>query len=1060
MASSAAPAGELSLCFAHVSAPKAGDVERKAVNELVVRRTERFECEQVYEGSDHARCFADMFGLELEPGADRPEVLRAAVEDAMSVAVLFLGAYDQSKPALFHGRGGAADAADDCGCVGWFGENLLQLLHEKRTGMSAGGASHEWELRVSCVELFDECLSDLLAPENTELRARLDPARGHVVVGAERRVLRSPADVREVVRRARANRTTLTLPMGGAAESSCALFEFELEQREADDAAGAGAHAPRVAESRVLLVDLPSTHHLVTPAAELVVQHGPTLNKALFAFGDVVRALSSPSTAQAAPFARSTLTTLLQDVLGGDAIVVGLACVASGQPGVSSATMQLLRELARASHFPTSKNKTYAHGLLLKYRTALDRALDRASDADRPARAGGDAEGTGALLEERLRSLEHQLTSAQLDCNTAKEDGVKVYKVLELFKAKYTQLVDEKATQAKELIEAEEAKLSVARALLDIKMEHGQQTEKFEGEKYELKSELLTAKNEICELEIKLQDAVKLSGDSSARAEQAARESDEMRADAQALRSKMAAASESLAAAEATKVDVQSELLTLVAKCEKLSSENGALQAAAQRDAASASGAQKSLSGLREREAQLEAELQRERVTHEDTRAAKIKAELELERAHVGFEQKRLDHDRSTAEFLREKDGEIIEARRASEQELQRLRAEKEQMTETLKALGSEKRHEERRARDLETELQRKKADAAEAASAADAARAQLEELRTKFRERLVEQLVPEDAAGDDAGDAGGGAAAARDGASASAASSSIIESYAQRERALTSELEATSAAQRELLRKNRLLYDTCARLRDELEDTSGKPAPIPSEAELTVPKSDEEFAAEAEASQLQARLHETQTELSLQQQKALQVADTFQQMIKSLEARTHALTEEKARLAADGARLTEELRLYKDKASIEKLESSQAGLAQQLSSLESTLATSNGDLAHQYGAGGGGDDASALRARMAQQQRELSLKTDECLQLKQQLSDARAEAQQLRRRLKSEGAGGGADPAQLAEAEKRNYALMSRNAALEEELRQYREYMKATVARYQQALKGKDISL
>ena len=105
MASSAAPAGELSLCFAHVSAPKAGDVERKAVNELVVRRTERFECEQVYEGSDHARCFADMFGLELEPGADRPEVLRAAVEDAMSVAVLFLGAYDQSKPALFHGRG-------------------------------------------------------------------------------------------------------------------------------------------------------------------------------------------------------------------------------------------------------------------------------------------------------------------------------------------------------------------------------------------------------------------------------------------------------------------------------------------------------------------------------------------------------------------------------------------------------------------------------------------------------------------------------------------------------------------------------------------------------------------------------------------------------------------------------------------------------------------------------------------------------------------------------------------------------------------------------------------
>ena len=217
------------------------------------------------------------------------------------------------------------------------------------------------------------------------------------------------------------------------------------------------------------------------------------------------------------------------------------------------------------------------------------------------------------------------------------------------------------------------------------------------------------------------------------------------------------------------------------------------------------------------------------------------------------------------------------------------------------------------------------------------------------------------------------------------------------------------------------------------------------------MPKSDEEFAAEAEASQLQARLHETQTELSLQQQKALQVADTFQQMIKSLEARTHALTEGEGAPAADGARLTEELRLYKDKASIEKLESSQAGLAQQLSSLESTLATSNGDLAHQYG-GRRRRRRSALRARMAQQQRELSLKTDECLQLKQQLSDARAEAQQLRRRLKSEGAGGGAGSGAARRGrEAHRAACWPRNAALGESCGSTAaRYEGATVARYQ----------
>ena len=340
-----------------------------------------------------------------------------------------------------------------------------------------------------------------------------------------------------------------------------------------------------------------------------------------------------------------------------------------------------------------------------------------------------------------------------------------MYKVLELFKAKYTQLVDEKATQAKELIEAEEAKLSVARALLDIKMEHGQQTEKFEGEKYELKSELLTAKNEICELEIKLQDAVKLSGDSSARAEQAVRENDEMRADVQTLRSKMAAASESLAAAEATKVDVQSELLTLVAKCEKLSSENGALQAAAQRDAAARAARKVALGAARARgaargRAPARARDARGHARGQDQGRARARARARRLRAEAA--RPRPEHGRVPAREGRRDHRGAPRVRAGA----QRLRAEKEQMTETLKALGSEKRHEERRARDLETELQRKKADAAEAASAADAARAALEELRTKFRERLVEQLVPEDAdggGGDDGGDASGGGAA-RDG--------------------------------------------------------------------------------------------------------------------------------------------------------------------------------------------------------------------------------------------------------------------------------------------------------
>lgn len=50
----------------------------------------------------------------------------------------------------------------------------------------------------------------------------------------------------------------------------------------------------------------------------------------------------------------------------------------------------------------------------------------------------------------------------------------------ELLKAKYNTLLEEKAKQSKELIEAEEAKLKIARSLLELKLEISKLQEDFE----------------------------------------------------------------------------------------------------------------------------------------------------------------------------------------------------------------------------------------------------------------------------------------------------------------------------------------------------------------------------------------------------------------------------------------------------------------------------------------------------------------------------------------------------------------------------------------------------
>lgn len=55
----------------------------------------------------------------------------------------------------------------------------------------------------------------------------------------------------------------------------------------------------------------------------------------------------------------------------------------------------------------------------------------------------------------------------------------------------------------RELISAEEGKLAVSRSLLDLKLEHSKLLERFESDRYALTTDLLAAKNEVVELEMR-----------------------------------------------------------------------------------------------------------------------------------------------------------------------------------------------------------------------------------------------------------------------------------------------------------------------------------------------------------------------------------------------------------------------------------------------------------------------------------------------------------------------------------------------------------------------------
>jgi hypothetical protein len=179
-----------------------------------------------------------------------------------------------------------------------------------------------------------------------------------------------------------------------------------------------------------------------------------------------------------------------------------LACLSQGEPKVSMQTMKLLGYLKKINNFPI-ENTELTQGIMVKYRTVISNLIDRYEELKVESQSA-PKEDLAAL--ERLKKLEEDLLKANIEGSTAKEDGAKVYRMLELFKSKYTKLVEDKARQAQELIKSETQKLAISKTLIDLKLEYSEMNEKQEEEKYLLETQKMNAKNQVSDLEIKLAD--------------------------------------------------------------------------------------------------------------------------------------------------------------------------------------------------------------------------------------------------------------------------------------------------------------------------------------------------------------------------------------------------------------------------------------------------------------------------------------------------------------------------------------------------------------------------
>ncbi|CAM9329698.1 unnamed protein product, partial [Choristocarpus tenellus] len=273
------PLGLPTLCFVHLDdgpSPSAMAASDDRGNKVVIDE-QPHPVERTFDSrldkEDH------IFQEILEVGREdsrHPVPLHNFVEDSVSVCFILAGTSTSNKRMLYQGPD---DSDESIGLVGWVFRPIFQHLREKSVKMQG---FYEFEVTVSFYEIYDECITDLLQPENQGLKVKLHPLRGFEVEGLSRMSIKSPGDGVKTVSIGKRNRKTQVMPSGPAQESASSVLIVHLTQREGESP----KHYTHL-HSELVLVEAPSTHRLISSPDDLRLKQGPTLNRSLLAFKDV-----------------------------------------------------------------------------------------------------------------------------------------------------------------------------------------------------------------------------------------------------------------------------------------------------------------------------------------------------------------------------------------------------------------------------------------------------------------------------------------------------------------------------------------------------------------------------------------------------------------------------------------------------------------------------------------------------------------------------------------------------------------------------------------------------
>ncbi|XXG48855.1 hypothetical protein AAC387_Pa02g3189 [Persea americana] len=179
----------------------------------------------------------------------------------------------------------------------------------------------EFLIRVSYMEIYNEEINDLFAPENHKLQIHESLERGVFVAGLREEIVDNAEQVLKIIEFGEVNRHFGQTNMNIRSSRSHTIFRMVIESRVKDTSSGDNLNSDAVRVSVLNLVDLAGSERIAkTGAGGMRLKEGKHINKSLMVLGNVINKLSDGGKQRGhIPYRDSKLTRILQPALGGNA---------------------------------------------------------------------------------------------------------------------------------------------------------------------------------------------------------------------------------------------------------------------------------------------------------------------------------------------------------------------------------------------------------------------------------------------------------------------------------------------------------------------------------------------------------------------------------------------------------------------------------------------------------------------------------------------------------------------------------------------------------------------